>query len=412
MPLTRLSKQGRKLLLLPFLMTMGPMVLAQSAVPAHRLDGSVLQPQEIDSEVQRLMETGQVPGLAIAFIEKGKPVYVKAYGLRDVEQNKALNTDTVMYGASLTKLAFAYMVMQLKEESVVDLDRPIASYLKKPLSEYPKYADLANDPRWQKLTIRMLLDHSSGFPNFRSLNDDGKLDIKFDPGTRYAYSGEGINLVQFVLEEGLGLDVGKEMQRRVFDRFGMTRTSMTWREDFGSNISTGYDEHGKREAHHQRTSVRAAGSMDTTISDYAKFLSGFLRGEGISAASRAEMLKPQLPIVSAHQFPTLRKDTDPENQKIGLSAGLGMVLFHGPYGEVFYKGGHDDWTDNLAVCAEKKQQCILLLSNSVRGETIFPALVESLLGDSGLPWKWEYNPQGSLPPVAWMQTEILDDVLF
>ena len=53
--------------------------------------------------------------------------------------------------------------------------------------------------------------------------------LTFDPGTRYAYSGEGINLLQFVLETGVGLDVGREMQRRVFDRFGMKRTSMTWR---------------------------------------------------------------------------------------------------------------------------------------------------------------------------------------
>jgi len=60
--------------------------------------------------------------------------------------------------------------------------------------EYPKYAELAGDPRWKRLTPRILLDHSPGFPNFRFLNPDGKLDFKFDPGTRYAYSGEGINL--------------------------------------------------------------------------------------------------------------------------------------------------------------------------------------------------------------------------
>jgi CubicO group peptidase (beta-lactamase class C family) len=358
----------------------------------HRLDESTLTPRQIDAEAEKLMAKGRVPGLALALIQDGQPVYVKAYGLRNVETKKPLATDTVMYGASLTKMAFAYMVMQLVDEGVVKLDQPIAAYLKKPLPEYPKYADLAADPRWKSLTARMLLDHTPGFPNFAFLNPNGKLDFKFDPGTRYAYSGEGINLLQFVLEEGLGLDAGKEMQRRVFDRFGMTRTSMTWREDFAPNLADGYDVNGKREGHHQRGSVRAAGSMDTTITDYARFLAGFMRGEGLSPASRAEMLRPQIAITSAHQFPTLEAKSNPANRKIDLSAGLGSVLFKGPYGPAFYKGGHDDWTDNIFVCVETKKRCILLLSNSVHAETIYPALIKSVLGDTGLPWSWEYNP--------------------
>jgi CubicO group peptidase (beta-lactamase class C family) len=371
-----------------------PLAAATPEPALHRLDGSALTPRQIDAEVEALMAQGRVPGMALALIENGQPVYVKAYGLRSVENKLPLATDTVMYGASLTKLAFAYMVMQLVDEKVIDLDRPITAYLKKPLPEYPKYADLANDARWKALTPRMLLDHTPGFPNFRFINPDEKLDFKFDPGTRYAYSGEGINLMQFVLEEGLGLDVGKEMQKRVFDRFGMTRTSMTWRDDFAPNLASGYDADGKLEGHHQRGSVRAAGSMDTTIADYVKFLAGFMRGEGLSAAARAEMLRPQIAITSPHQFPTLETKVEPANRKIDLSSGLGSVLFKGPHGAAFYKGGHDDWTDNLAVCVEAKKRCILLLSNSVRAETIYPALVESLFGHTGLPWSWEYNPEG------------------
>jgi len=358
----------------------------------ERLDGSVLSAREIDAEVERLMAKAEVPGLALALIQDAHPVYMKAYGSRNVQEKLPLEIDTVMYGASLTKLAFAYMVMQLVEEKIIELDRPIGGYLKKPLPDYPKYADLAGDARWKALTARMLLSHTPGFPNFRFLNPDEKLDFKFDPGARYAYSGEGYNLLQFVLEEGLGLNAGQEMQARVFDRFGMTRTSMTWRDDFKPNLADGYDAEGKVEAHHARRSVRAAGSMDTTISDYAKFLSGLIRGEGLSASSKAELLRPQIEINSAHQFPTLDTATEPANRKIKLSAGLGSILFEGPHGKAFHKGGHDDWTANLAVCVEGKGQCILLLSNSVRAEMIFPSLVKKVFGESGNPWAWEYNP--------------------
>ncbi len=345
------------------------------------------------------MKARNVPGLAVALIEEGQPVFIKTYGFANVEKKQPLERDTILYGASLTKLAFAYMVMQLVEEKVVDLDRSIARYLPKPLPEYEKYADLANDERWRKLTPRILLDHTTGFPNFRFLNPDGKLDFKFDPGTRYAYSGEGINLLQFVLEAGLGLEVGHEMQHRVFDRFGMKRTSMTWRKDFPPNVADGYDAEGKREPHDQRGTVRAAGSMDTTITDYAKFLAGFLRAEGISASARAEILKPQIAIRSAHQFPTLEPLESAANAKMGLSAGLGCVLFTSSQGPAFYKGGHNEWTDNLAIGLPGKKRGLLLMSNSVLGETIFPALIKSLWGEIGLPWSWEYNAP-ELPPLS------------
>jgi len=308
-----------------------------------------------------------------------------------------LEADTIMYAASLTKLTFAYMVMQLVDEKKLDLDKPIATYLAKPLPEFPKYADLSGDERWKSLTPRMLLNHTPGFPNFRFLNPDQKLDFKFDPGSRYAYSGEGYNLLQFVLEEGLGMDVGKEMQRRVFERFGMTRTSMTWRDDFEANVAHGYTLDGKLEKHDARRNVRAAGSMDSTITDYAKFLAGFMRGEGISAEARREMLRPQIAITSAHQFPTLDPATNPANEKIGLSAGLGVVLFKGPDGPAFFKGGHNDSTGNMAICVEAKKQCILLMSNSVRAEIIYPALVSSLFGETKMPWDWEYNPPVAAP---------------
>lgn len=338
------------------------------------------------------MTEAKLPGLALAVIQDGQVVDVKAYGLRDVEQAAPLRTDTVMYGASLTKLVFGYLVMQLVDEGVLELDTPIERYLKKPLPEFKKYEDLASDPRWKQLTPRMLLSHSPGFPNFRFVNPDGKLDFKFDPGTRYAYSGEGINLLQFVLEDaGLGLDAGREFQRRVFDRFGMSRTSMVWRDDFAPNVTTGYDKDGVAKEHHQRGSVRAAGSMDTTIEDYAKFLAGLMRGEGLSAKARAEMLSAQRAIPWARQFPTLTEEMDPRNQDIGLSAGLGMVLFKDRSGPAFFKGGHDDHTDNFALCLERGKRCIVLLSNNVKGPKVFPALVEAVLGPTDMPWRWEYD---------------------
>ncbi len=360
-----------------------------TAAPIRALDGRALAPAAIDGRVRGLMRANDVKGLALALIRDGRVVYVRTYGLRDVERDLPLEPDTVMYAASLTKATFAYMVMQLVDEGKVDLDRSIADYLPKPLPAYPKYADLAGDERWRRLTPRILLDHTTGFQNFRWLDPDGKLRFHRDPGTRYGYSGEGVNLMQFVLEQGLGLDVGQEMQRRVFDRFGMTRTSMLWRADFAANVANGYTADGKLQPHDRRENVRAAGSMDTTLADWSRFLAGVARGEGLSAKAKAEMIRLQVPIDSVRQFPTLTPETTDENKAVRLGYGVGWGVFETPFGHAYFKEGHDDGTRNYGLCVEPRRACIVLMSNSDRTEGIYKALVDELMGDVGMPWRWE-----------------------
>lgn len=359
------------------------------------LDDRRLTYGHIDSIAEHLIAANDVKGLAIALIVDGEVKYVQAYGLRDVAERLPLEIDTVMYGASLTKATFAYFVMQLVDEGLVDLDASIEAYLPKPLPDYEDYADLAGDERWKALTLRILLSHTPGFSNFRffdrygDYDPNGKLAIYFDPGTRYAYSGEGILLAQRVLEWGLGVDVGAEMQRRIFDRYSMKNTSLVWREDFRENLAHNYSVSGEDLRHDMQSDARAPGSMDTTPADWSKFLAVVIRGEGLSQSAKAEMTSPQIRIHSAQQFPTLRDETTHDYDDIELSYGLGWGVFESPYGRAFFKEGHDDGTANYALCIDPKSACILLMSNSIRAEGVFKELVETIFGDVKLPWKWE-----------------------
>jgi len=355
--------------------------LAVDAIPAASF---------IDSTAGALMHREHVEGLALAVIDSGTVVHVAAYGIRNAAR-APLTTQTIMYGASLTKTAFTYMVMQLVDEGRLKLDASIADLLPRPLPEYGDYHDLAGDPRWKELTLRILLTHTSGFANFRWLEEDGKLRFHYDPGTRYGYSGEGFYIAQLVLEEALGLDVGREMQTRVFDRFGMTRTSMQWRPDFRVNLADGFRIDGTPEPHDERSSVSAAGSMDTDIDDQARLWAGIVRGDGLTPTSRAEMVRPQVAITSAHQFPTLAPETNSANATIGLSAGLGLKTFQDARGEVWFQGGHNEWTGNLVICIESRKRCLVLLSNDVRAERIYPDLTQAILGRTRMPWTWEYQ---------------------
>ncbi len=360
----------------------------------------------IDAEVSRIMTHTHANGMAVAVVDHGEVRYVHAYGIRNAKGDP-LTTDTVMYGASLTKTVFAYTVMQLVDQGKltldtsirIDLDKPLPSYGPDPVfpDKYGPYKDLADDARWEKITPRMCLTHSTGFNNFWFIEPGQKLRIHFDPGTRYSYSGEGLILLQFVIEhgrkaQGLGVDVG-DLTKAIFDRLGMTRTSLVWRDEFAGNVADGWNDRGQPQEHDQRSKMRAAGSMDTTISDVAKFAAALVRGDGLSAASRAEMAKPQLHITTAHQFPPFSPDLPVSEQRKDLYAGLGVVVFDGPQGHGFYKGGHDGQTANSMVCIEAGQRCVVILSNDVRSEASFADLVRFILGDTGVPYDWEYGDQ-------------------
>ncbi len=241
----------------------------------------------------------------------------------------------------------------------------------------------------------MCLKHSTGFSNFWFFEPDQKLRIHFEPGARFSYSGEGLILLQFAIEygkrsQGLGVDVGGLMDAN-FKRLGMTHTSLMWRPDFAANLADGWDDQGKPQEHDQRSKVRAAGSMDTTISDFSKFAAALVRGDGLSKAARAEMVGRQLKITTATQFPVLQPEIPAAQQRKDVYAGLGVVVFDGPQGHGYFKGGHDEHTANTMVCLVDKQRCAVILSNDVRAEAGFAELVRFLLGDTGVPYEWEYG---------------------
>jgi len=346
----------------------------------------------------RAMAETHANGLAIAVIDHGQVVSVEAFGKRSAKGDP-LTVDTVMYGASITKAVFGYLVTQLADEGKVDLDRPIAAMLPRPIPDYGNLAaygnwgDLAGDDRWKAITPRMAMTHSTGFANFSFLEPDHKLRIHFDPGTHFSYSGEGIMLLQFGLEQGLGLDVGAELRRRFFAPLGMTRTSLMWRPDFATNLADGWTGDGTVEPHDERSRVRVAGSMDTTIADLAKFAAYMARGAGLSKRAAAERVRGSLPITTATQFPNFLPDAPPGKRVPGLAAGIGVVAFDGPQGPGWFKGGHNESTGNTLVCLERGERCVLILANDVRAERAFPMLVKAALGETGVPFGWEYGDQ-------------------
>ena len=365
-----------------------------AAAPASvtRLDGSTIAATRIDAIVAGAMRAASVPGVGVAVFQRGQIAYLKAYGRRDVDAKLPLTPDSVMTAASLTKPLFATVVMQLVDQGTLDLDAPIARYLPKPLPAYPAYADLAGDSRWRQITLRMLLDHTSGFPNWRRFTDDKKLHIFFAPGSRFAYSGEGIRLAQMVVESVTDQSLESLAAARIFELLGMTRTSMTWQPRFASDYANGYDEKGKSLGPQKRTAADAAGGMQTTLRDYARFVETVLSREIPSPKARAIMLTPQIAIHSTHEFPSLSTDTTTANDAIHLSYGLGWGLYSSPYGTAFFKEGNDDGWRHYVVAFDKTGRGILIMTNSSNGERIYDRVLRDILADDFTPLVWEGFP--------------------
>jgi len=382
-----------KKMLLAILMTSAAVPLtAQQPSPEliFRADGRSLTTSAIDSLVGRLMYKARVTGLCLGVVENGRPAYIQAYGFRNKAANERNDTATCFYGASLSKSLFAYLVMQLVDQGRIDLDRPLYTYLPKPLPEYEKYRDLADDPRWKLLTARHCLDHTTGFPNFRWFNPKGnnKLEFFFTPGTRYAYSGEGFVLLQLVVEAVTGRPLDSLGRERLFVPFGMRRTGYVWQPDFETDYAVGHLENESTIPKKKRSSANAAGSLETTIADYTRFLAAAVRGEGLSPKAFNEMTRMQIAIHSAHQFPSLDTATTTDNDVIALGYGLGWGLFTTPYGKVFFKEGHDDGWEHFALCLPGQQKAFIVMTNSSNGESIFKQLFFDLSGIT-IPWEWE-----------------------
>ncbi|MCX8474009.1 MAG: serine hydrolase [Sediminibacterium sp.] len=298
-----------------------------------RLNGSKISGFAIDSIVIHLMDKAHVQGLSLSIINKNQQSYIKTYGFKNKDKNEFIDTSTVLYAASFSKAVFGYLCMKLVQEKILNLDKPLYKYLDKPIPEYGYFSDLKSDSSWKLITARMCLSHTTGLPNVRWFHPTtgvqdtfGIMKIYFTPGKKYAYSGEGIKLLQLVIEEIIKKNVEELAIEKVFKPIGMTRTGYIWYNRFDDNYAIGHLSDNTLHPKKKRTSPVAGGSLVTTIADYTRFIDYLMAQKGLDKKIIEEMIRPQIKINSKTQFPTITEETTTENEGINLSYGLGWGL--------------------------------------------------------------------------------------
>ena len=359
-----------------------------------RIDGTKITADSLEYKIEWLMQKANVHGLAISVFNNNKPVFSKTFGWANLPKNQPLTSHSIMYAASLSKMVFAYLVMQLVQQGKIDLDKPLVQYLDSNLVDYVRgkwngYQYLAGDDRYNKITARMCLDHTTGFANWRWFEPDQKLKIHFEPGSRYNYSGEGLLLLQFVIERITHKDYETLAQEWVFRPLNMQNTSQLWQARFDSTPCYGHNAKGKTYKLKKRSEANAAGSMSTTLEDFTAFYTALINSKNLDPNSFTEMISPPIMIRSIAQFGPLSKVDSNTNDEIKLSYGLGVGLFQTKYGKAFFKEGHDDGWGHYTICYPDKKIAIIIMTNSDNGESIFKDLLANAIGDIYTPWQWE-----------------------
>ena len=140
------------------------------------------------------MGARQVPGVSIAVIRDARIVWTGHFGVRDRVTGVPVDDATVFSAQSMSKPVFAYRVMKLCEQGVLDLDAP--------LTRYTREIFVKDDPRLHDITTRRVLSHTTGLPNWRTPGDP--LRINFTPGSKWSYSGEGYHYLQSIVSRVTG----------------------------------------------------------------------------------------------------------------------------------------------------------------------------------------------------------------
>lgn len=349
------------------------------------LQGEARTADEAQRFLLQIMESARLQALSVAVVQDRRVVFERMLGVVDRKTRTPADAETVLRTASLSKPVFSYLVMTLIDSGVLSLDQPLTDVVDPPFVSYPSYAALAADSRHRAITPGILLSHAAGFPNWRRPRDTGVLAMAFTPGTGFSYSGEGYELLQFVLEKKTGLGLSALARRQVFEPLGMTHSSFLWEDRFDSHAAIQLDTELAPLIRRTRTRASAAASLLTNASDYARFLLAALTGRGLKPATWRTWLTPRVAVNSRALHDT-RPSPGAAGPRLRWTPGWGWI--DTPVGPALFHVGMEEGCENYAVFFPEQQTGIVLQSASDLSVRVTPDIAGRLIGDVYSPFEW------------------------
>jgi len=324
--------------------------------------------EQLKKDVPDLMQKGDIPGMSIALIRDGRLVWTGSFGVMNADTHVPVTDQTVFEAASLSKCVFTYGVLKLVDQGKLNLDTPLTKYLG---NDYN-----VPDPRIRLITARHVLTHSSGFPNWREFDNSKILQIHFNPGEKWSYSGEGIVYLSKVIEKITGMSLEDFMQQTVLKPLGMNASSYTWLPKYVPIKAYRHDDLGKVTGRTEKVSgglkaiteeANAAASLTTNAADYSKFIIAVLNGKGLKKSTLEQMLSPGIRVTNKY----------PE-----LAWGLGVGLETMPDGTWFWHWGDNGDGKAFYMASVSSKNAVVYFANSSTGLGIAREILADAVGGS------------------------------
>lgn len=321
------------------------------------INGAFAQHQFID----KLRSDSNVTGLQLVWINKNKStVYNSGFAFTGVRQKVTANI--IFQAASLSKVVVAYICMQLAAEKKINIDMPLYHYF-----DYPR---MKNDVESKKITARMVLNHTTGWPNWaqnpmQKAWAGSSLKTQLKPGTKWGYSGEGFVFLQLAIQNILKKDFQSIASERVFKPLRMKNSSFVWEERFANRATYGHNSKNEPTERTEYFLPNAAFSLLTTATDYGLFLKA--------------LIKLHLPTMLAAEVP-LYDSQKPDSNAKRLFWGLGLGIQKNELGEIAWHWGDNGDYKTFFFIHPKKQQLLICFTNSINGLKLMKPLANLFFG--------------------------------
>jgi CubicO group peptidase (beta-lactamase class C family) len=311
---------------------------------------------QVDQFIETYRKYYRIPGVSLALIRDGQLVYHKTYGVRNTMTGGKVDSTTLFEAASITKPVFAFAVQRLAERGIIDLDRPLYLYL--------PYKDIESDERYKLITARHVLTHRTGFPNWRWMNEDGKLNIRFTPGTQYNYSGEGFEYLKLVVEKITGKKVEQVLQEEVIEPVGLYHTFFSRNDSLKRMAANGH--YDLLPIHDELPeSPGMAYSMHTEARIFTKFMLYLLEQKGLNEQTYQAMLQKQ----SEYNYAAAE-----EKPKVPAYMGMSLEIRETPFGKSFGHGGNNGDFKCLFEVYQDLKMGYVIFTNSNTSDPLLEAL--------------------------------------
>ena len=323
----------------------------------------------IDSYLQRMHSIHIIPGFSVVVVKDNKVIFSKGYGVETTGAKKPFTPASVIAVGSLTKSFTALAVMKLVKKGKISLDAPVIKYL--------PWFHTANKEQSDKITIKMLLNNTSGLyaPNTNPsyelsepaiesfVKNLSSIYLYKEPGNSYEYSNAGFVVAGLVISKVSGISYASFLEKEIFLPLGMKHTS-TKPEDFDRmNIAPGHYPSirsvivARREPEFELGEYVPAGSLlHSCADDLGKYLVALINENG--AVNRQVKKALWTPYVN---FPGLSKEDGGDGK--WFSYGLGWMISDVEGRKIIHHGGSTGKTSSFTMIDTANKIAAAILMN-------------------------------------------------